>query len=462
MRKKIQELHGKKFVRDAIVLQIATFIQAGSYLATSVLTTRILGMHEKGRWDTTRDIFAVLYFFVTMGLVNAAVSRYAEAMGRKDRAGCVQSLAAMLKLGLLAAVLVTTAAFLLAPAFTDYKYQDRQVGLYAAVLCLAGIFEVVRGLAVVALQGTRQMRVYAKFDITSSVIRFGLVIAALLGGFGVVGVVTAFFAHMVIAGGIALVFYERVKLDNPELAPPPLREVVAAVPGASMHHILGISYLLALNKGMNTLVPLIGSLIIPGMKSLQESGEAFKTNAAYKIAYVLSWGLGLAMTGVSQALLPSLGLKLGRTDTSIDQMGGLLKRVSLTAGFLMVGATLLSVPVMWIVIRVFYGPDAHDSFAHYCWQTSGNLFIGFITVADAFYIYSGRLKFAVRMNLLLSSMATFTIFLGGRLFGPIGVSAGVGLCDAYGLIHLVYMWLYFRRAKARNGSPTSTPDRPHD
>src|SRR5207344_2330242 len=66
VRKKIKELHGKKFVRDALVLQVATFVQGGSYLATSVLTTRVLGMHEKGRWDTARDIFGVLYFFVTM------------------------------------------------------------------------------------------------------------------------------------------------------------------------------------------------------------------------------------------------------------------------------------------------------------------------------------------------------------------------------------------------------------
>jgi O-antigen/teichoic acid export membrane protein len=452
VRQKIKELHGKKFVRDALVLQIATFIQAGSYLATSVLTTRVLGMHEKGRWDTSRDIFGVLYFFVTMGLVNAAVSRYSEAMGRRDRDGCTHALAAMIKLGLLAAVLVTTAAFLVVPAFTEYKYQDRQVGQYAAILCAAGIFEVVRGLAVVALQGTRQMRVYATFDITSSIIRFGLVIAALLGGFGVPGVVWAFVIHMAVASGIALHFYRKAQVQIPELAPPPLRDVIAAVPGASMHHIFGISYLMALNKGMNTLVPLLGSLIIPGMKALQDSGQAMSTNAAYKIAYVLSWGLGLAMTGVSQALLPSLGLKLGRTEATFEQMGGLLKRVCLMSGFLMVGATLLSVPVMWFVIRVFYGPEARGAFPHYCWQTSGNLFIGFMTVIDAFYIYSGRLKFAVRVNFLLAAIATGTIFLGGRLFGPIGVSAAVGLCDAYGLFHLVYMWLYFRRAKTRNGS----------
>ncbi|HEX5010982.1 MAG TPA: lipopolysaccharide biosynthesis protein [Planctomycetota bacterium] len=462
MRQKLKELHGRKFVRDALVLWIATGVQGASYLGTSVLTKRFLGMHEKGRWDTTRDLYGFAYFFVTMGLVSAAVSRYSEAMGRRDHKACVSALAGMLKIGLLAATLVTVGAYEFGPAISGHYYDDREVGHYAAILCLAGVFEVVRGLTVVALQGTRQMREFAWFDITSSAVRLGLVFFALLAGYGVPGVVWAFFAHMVVAGGIALFYYRRARRGDPRLAPPPLSEVLAATPRASMHNILGISYLMALNKGMNSLVPLVGGLLIPAMKTLQSTGEAFSTGAAYRIGYVLAWGLGLAMTGVTQSLLPALGLKLGKTDTPFDQMGGLLRRVSLTAGFLMVGATLLSIPVMYFVVRFLYGADAQEAFRFYCWLTAGNLFIGFTTVIDAFYIYSGRLKFAVRVNFLLAGLALGGILLGGKLYGPIGVSAAVALCDAMGLFHLVYMWLYFRRAKARNGPSAATPDLTHD
>jgi O-antigen/teichoic acid export membrane protein len=458
VRQKLKELHKKQFVRDTLVLQVAAFVQGGSYLATSVLTKRFLGMDDKGRWDATRDFYGFAYFFVTMGLVSAAVSRYSEAMGRRDHKAGVAALAGMLKIGLLSATLVTVGAYLFAPAISGHYYNDREVGHYAAILCLAGVFEVVRGLAVVALQGTRQMREFAWFDITSSTVRLGLVFVALLGGYGVPGVVWAFFAHMVIGGGIALWYYQRARRGDPRVAPPPLSEVIAATPGASMHNIFGISYLMALNKGMNSLVPLVGGLLIPGMKALQSTGQAFATGAAYKIGYVLAWGLGLAMTGVTQSLLPALGLKLGKTDTPFEQMGGLLKRVSLTAGFLMVGATLLSVPVMYVVVRVLYGADAQEAFRFYCWLTAGNLFLGFMTVIDAFYIYSGRLKFAVRINFLLAGLALGGILLGGKLYGPIGVSAAVALCDAMGLFHLVYMWLYFRRARARSGPSPGTPD----
>lgn len=460
MKRKLKELHGHKFVRDTLVLQGATFVTAGSYLATSVLTKWYLGMDQKGRWDSARDIYSLAYFLVTMGLVSATVSRYADGIGRKDRRACVLALAGMLKIGLLAATLVTGLAFLLAPPLSQHYYADRQVGTFAAILCVAGAFEMVRGLSVVALQGTRQMREYAWFDILSSLARLALVFGVLEAGFGVAGVVWAFVAHMALAGGLSLRFYARARRGNPDLAPPPLREVVAAIPRAPMRSIFGISYLMALNKGMNTLLPLVGGLLIPGMKSLQSTGDAFKANAAYKIAYVLSWGLGLAVTGVAQALLPALGLKLGRTDTPFEQMGGLLRRVSLTAGSLMVAATLLSVPVMYLVIHVFYGAGAEDSFHYYLWLTAGNLFIGFTAVSDTFYIYSGRLKLAVRINFVLAAVALAGILLGGRLYGPIGVAAAVALTDSLGLFHLVYMWFYFRRAKSRIGQQPRTQDSP--
>jgi len=457
MRRTIKKLHGKKFVRDAAVLQVASFVQAGSYLLTSVLTKYFLGMHEMGRWTAARNIFSVAYFLVTMGVVGATVSRYSEGVGRGDRGACINALAAMLKIGLVSFVIVTAAAFLFAPAISEHYYADHEVGHFASLLCIAGLFEVVRGLTVVALQGTRQMRSFAWFDITSSMIRMVLVFGALAGGFGVRGVVWAFLLHMALAGAISLHFYGRARRGDPKLAPPPLGEVFAAVPGANVRSIFGLSYLMALNKGMGTLVPLFGAVLIPGLADVKLSGEAFKANAAYQIAYVLSWGLGMAMTGVVQALLPALGLKLGRTDAPFEQMGGLLKRVSLTAGSLMVGATVLSVPVMYFEIKVFYGAGAEDSFKYYLWLTAGNLFIGFTVVTDVFYLYSGRLKLAVRINLLLAAVALGGIVLGGKLGGPIGVAAAVALTDGLGLFHLVYIWLFFRRAKARALQPGPSP-----
>ena len=175
--------------------------------------------------------------------------------------------------------------------------------------------------------------------------------------------------------------------------------------------------------------------------------------SASGIAWVLSWGAGLAMSGVAQTLLPTLGLKLGSEEVPFEKMGGLLRRISLGAGLFMVAATVLSVPVAWLAIRFAYGGDAIGSFPYFLWLVSGNLFIGFTVVVDSFYIYSGRLNRAVAFNFLLSGLALIGIVSGGRLYGPIGVAAAAGLCRGLGLFHLVYMWIYFHRARGRSQVP---------
>jgi O-antigen/teichoic acid export membrane protein len=462
VRAAFQKLGQRRFVRDTLVLQISTFVTGGSYLITSVLTKRYLGMDDLGRWNAARAIFMFAYFLVTAGVVSAAIARYSAAVGRGDRPACVNALASMLKLGLVASVCVIALAFAFAPRFAAYKYDDADVGHFAALLCVSGLFEVVRGLAVVVLQGTRQMRAYSWFDVTSSLLRLGLVYGALESGWGVPGVVWAFLVHMALAGALALSFYRRAQRGDPKLAPPPLREVFAAVPRSSVGHIFGISYLMALNKGINILLPQLGTLLIPTLQVLKDSGQAFKQTGAYSIAYVLQWGVGLMLGGVTQALLPALGFKLGR-DVPFEKMGGTLRRVSLIAGCVMVAATLLSVPVMYFVVHSIYGEGAEDAFRYYVLLTCGNLFLGFTCIVDAFYIYSGQLGLSVAINLALGAVAAAGIYFGGVRYGPIGISAAAGFADALPLLHLVYIWVWFRRAKARSAAATlNTPGLPHD
>jgi O-antigen/teichoic acid export membrane protein len=446
----LREIARTKFARDAFVLQFATLVQGATYFITSVLTKRYLGLDDMGRWVAAREMFTLAYFFVSMGVVNATLSRYSEAIGRQDRQGAVNALAAMVKIGSLSAAAVLVLGFTLAPWAGERFYEDRQIGVYAQWLCIAGLFEVVRGLTVAALQGTRQMRPFAAFDITTTLLRLGIVWAALEAGWGIPGVVGAFLIHMLFAGAMALAWYRRARHGESKLAPPPLRSVLAAVPRAPLGHIFGIGYLLALNKSMNTLVPRFGMLLIPALGVAAASQQAFSDNAAYSIGYVLSWGLSLAMTGVAQTLLPSLGFRLGRDDVPFEQMGGYLRRVSLASGAFMITATLVSVPIMYVVIRFVYGADAADAraFEYYLWLVSGNLFIGFTVIVESFYIYSGKLRQVLPWNLLMATAGLAGIVLGGRWFGPMGVAAAAGLCRGLGLFHLVYIGVYFRRARA--------------
>jgi O-antigen/teichoic acid export membrane protein len=439
-----------RFVRDAFVLQVALAFQAGTYLLTSVLIKRYLGLEDMGRWVSAREMFTLAYFLFSSGIVNATLSRYSEAVGRQDRRQAVDVLAGMLKIGALSSMLVLALGLSLGPWAGERWYGDRAVGEYTALLCISGLFEVVRGIAVAALQGTRQMRAFAWFEITTTALRVVIVWAALAAGLGLPGVVGAFLVHMLLAGVVALVFYERARRGLPKLAPPPLKDVFAAVRHATLRHVFGIGYLIALNKSMNTLVPRFGMLLIPALAVAAGSQtEGFEDNAAYSIGWVLAWGLGLAMGGVAQTLLPALGLKLGATDVPFDQMGGYLRRISLASGTFMAVATILFTPVAWLIIRFIYGEDATRAFPFFLRLAAGNLLIGFTVVVESFYIYSGKLRQAVVWNLLLAAIALAGTVLAGRFFGSMGVAAAAGLVPGLGLVHLVYMGFYFRRARSR-------------
>ena len=106
-----------------------------------------------------------------------------------------------------------------------------------------------------------------------------------------------------------------------------------------------MSFLLALSKSLSTVVPRLGMLFIPAVAVAQHMGEeGMEGNAAYKVGSVLTMVLGGAIGAIGTNILPTLGLKIGQSDVPIEKMGGILRRLSLTAGGLSIGATLLSVP----------------------------------------------------------------------------------------------------------------------
>lgn len=451
---RVQGLIQRKFVRDTIALQLTTAVQGVSYLITSVLTARYLGDFDLGRWATTRETYMIAFLLVSLGLVNATISKYAQAVGAQDRRAAVDALAALLKIGMVTSLVVVALGRFVAPWFARRYLHDEQFATWTFILCFSGFFEVLRGLAMTALHGTRQMRLWAELDIASSLLRVGLVWGALVLDRGIEPLVWAFVVHMAATGALSLLVYGRARRTlDPSHAPPPLAEVVAAIPGAPIGHVFRLGWLMALNKQMDTLVPRLGLLFIPALAAASEKVEAYEANGAYQVAHVLSWALALALGGVAKSLLPALGMKIGQDGLPFERMGGLLRRITLISGGLMTLAVAAAIPVMHAVIQVFYGPEFSDAFELFCWLAIGNVFLGFSVVVDSFYIYSGRMNHALPQNLIYASLATAGIYFGTAHFGPKGAAAAAGLCRAFGMFHLVYIWAYFRRVRGASQPP---------
>ncbi len=444
----VQRFGSHRFVRDTFVMQISGIVQAGTYLVTSVLTARLLGDHEMGRWSTSLEMYMFVYFMMNMGLARAATSMYSAALGRGDFTRATDAIAALLKLGVIMIGLILAFGFLVAPSLAESFYGDREVGEFAALLGFGCVSEVLRALMMAVLTGSRQMKRYATFDIIANVLRVGFIGGALLWRPEVGVVVVAYLVHSVVTGFLAVDAYNRARRGDPALAPPSWGALFAAFPTAPLRQFFGLSYMLALSKSMHGVVTKIGMLVIPGMAVLVASGEGMSEAAHYKIGYVLNLVLQFAVSAIPTTLLPTLGLKMGTDDVPISELGGVLRKVSVAAGGITALLTVLSVPFMWLVINYGYGPGYEDAFRYYCLLAIGNLFIGFGVITDPFYIYAGRLRHSIVQNVIYSCICLVVMALGARHYGPMGVAGAVGLCRGLVLLHLVYIWIYFRRQRA--------------
>jgi O-antigen/teichoic acid export membrane protein len=450
IRKRLKKAGQKKFVRDTLVLQFASLVQSGTYLVTSLITTRMLGLELFGRWTTSRELYMILFFLVNLGLTNAAVSRYSKAKGLGDKEASVFALAALLKLGGIMALSLLVLGWLAAPSLAAHFYEDRSVGVVAGVLCLATVGEVLRSLTLAIFNGTRQMRTYATFDVATNLLRVGLVAGALFISPTPTAAAWAFVAHGTLSGIAGLYIYRWARRLSPDLAPPAFREVLAAIPRAPLSSFFGLSFLLAIAKSMNVVVPRLGMLFIPAVAVANQMGrEGMEDNGAYKVGSVLTMVLGGAIGAIGTNILPTLGLKMGQSDVPIDKLGGMLRRLSLTAGALGVGATVLSIPFAWLVITYGYGPQYAESFEIYLWLATGFLFTGFAVIIEPFYIYADRMKHCMIQNLVYATLMTVGIYSATKAWGPKGAAAAAGLGQSVVVFHLVYILVYFRRAPAR-------------
>lgn len=443
----LHRVRRKQFVRDTAVMQVASVVTAITYLATSVLIGRHLGHEELGRWVAARELFSMVFMTLSAGLVQVSVARYSRAVGSQQRAERVQALAALFKLYLVAALLVLLAGALLAPGFAEIQYGDREVGVIAAILCTTGLAEALKSVMVVSLQGTRWMADYARFEISINVVRLGLIATVVSLDFGLPGVMWAFVAHALVVSIWSLVVYARLQLGERENKPPPLREVLGAVSGASVRELFNTAYFLSIFKVMNTLIPRMGNVIIP-MAGITLAGS-FGEGGHFFVAYVVAQALAELCASVNKALMPALGLKLGKTDVPFDQMGRLILRVTLISGTCMTLVAAASIPVMHSAFGLLWGEEFAQAANFYPWLALGVGMTGFAVAVEPFYIYSGKMSFALRQNIVFGLLALAMIVTGAMTHGPKGVAVATGLCRCFGAFHLVYIWCYFRGAAVK-------------
>ncbi|MBU0756215.1 MAG: oligosaccharide flippase family protein, partial [Planctomycetes bacterium] len=413
--KGLLKLLKSKFVKDTVFLQAGTFITVGTYVLTSMLLARSLGPTELGRYDLANRFYDFCFFIANLGLINVTVVRYSQAMGLKSREDQILALAAFLKISLIMAVAVLALGYLLCPFVGETLYGDRRVGFYSWILCTMGLIEIMRVMAKATLLGARRMKEMACLESAIALTRLLVLVLAVVGGFELLGVILGTVLHAGLSSLMGLRYYILLRREPGPEHPPAIREVIRALPRATMKQYFAQGFFIALNKNLMQIVLMFATFFMATI--------SFRDTGLLRIATILLWGLQLLLSGVTQNLLPTLGFKMGHAGhRDITRMGGTLLKVSLVSGLLFLTLTgLFLICIPW-VIDWMYGPQYRECIRIVLILASAHLIMGFGVISEPFYIYADRLKTAVKINVVIFALLIPAGYLGTKQFGVIGVA----------------------------------------
>lgn len=187
----------------------------------TLLLARVLSTSELGEYFLMFTIINILGLVSTVGLDFGVVRYVALFAGEGKNRTARKTLQAGLWLGVPMGILVATAAFFAAPLVTDALLDgnpDATTGLRIFLISIP--FWVAARLCNSATQGMHQMQYQViSRDIGEQVSKFGLSIIAIALGTGLIGVVWANSASVVVAMALSLVFailiFRRMPADAP-------------------------------------------------------------------------------------------------------------------------------------------------------------------------------------------------------------------------------------------------------
>lgn len=432
-----------KFIKDTAFLWVGSLVTQATYIITSSMLARYLGPADYGRYELVTAFYKICFLITNFGLINVTIIRYSHATGGMDDEAKTLALAAFFKIYLIMSTAIVVVGFFLCPIAGHLRWEDRTLGYYAWALCILGFIDVMRALAIAALQGARHMKHVAAFESAIALVRLMVLVLAVVGFFGLGGVIIGLLIAAFISSLMGLRFFHLMRKRGGPEAPPSLGRVFKALPRARMKDFFTLGFFIALNKNMMEIVFSFGSIFMAWYCSFSDTGHL-------RIACILVLGLQLILGGINRNILPTLGFRLGdEGKKGVLHLGRALLKYSLGSGvFFIVTTGLFLLVVPWIV-KFLYGAAYMESIRILLIICVSHLFLGFSVIVEPFYIYAGKIKLCVAINTALFILIIPTGLLAGYLFGVMGIAWYLSAARMLVIVHLVYIILYFRRHRRK-------------
>lgn len=428
---------GNRFVRDAATLQVASLLNQGSQLLSTILIAYLLGAHGQGLFSIAVALQGFTWFLVNVGVGPATVSQIGAAAARDMEHKTAAWIAFLVKAILILALVIVVVGWLFLPRLAWELYDDRSVGVWAWWLCFQPIVELPKIVVGVAFQGTRRMLALGQLENAHELVRlFLVVLGAILTG-SAEGAVLGHLAAAGFGSAIGLSLYQRARADGGHPLPSP-REVLRWLPEVPLRKGIRLGFRVGLVKNAHVMVmDVLPRLIIGGMASPEYT-------AYFHIAHRIIGIPTMVMQGVSRVAVPALGGLAGLQD--VARFRRLFLRVSFTTGALITSGVLIFLPLIPFAVERFFPEGYRDPvFTFAKILAIGRILFSFGAALEGFYMAANKVRLWLWLS-LAGSFVTVPINVWLIVHVPIwGTAWGITVYQSWLLVHYACVgWVLFK------------------
>ncbi len=330
-------------MRSVAVLQIGGFTESVIQALAGVFIARLLQPELFGVYALAFSLAGLVSLFLGVGVQDAISTVLGETYTRNDSDKTKEALAFLLKILVITGFIALLGAFF-APWIAQALYHNSRIGIYAAIVILAVIVNTTFfSLSSLVLQVTGKIRQMMILGIADQIARYGVSVALVFWGFGVLGGTSGHLIGAVIIFFVSLVVWEKVRRKNRIF--PSLRRLFSQARTVCVKKYLGFSVWIAIDRNVANLYGLL-PVLLTGIFVSSSEVTFFKLSFAYI-------NLAMSLLGPISVLLnvefPKMKVERG------NQLGRNFIKVSLYSLGMSAVLTAAAIVAAPIAFKFFYG-----------------------------------------------------------------------------------------------------------